>query len=311
MSIEQQFSIYETRFMEVVRQLIEDREDSPLSIDAAMTRVAAAWLGYDIPNDNFVDGSGDRGIDFWYLGETELHIIQVKTHRPNGFILDKSNFGSQGVMDLSRARDFLLQVANQSTRLNNPLKYLVEEWQDLIKSRRLAQELENKVEQVTVSLNLLLIGGELTPQANEEYLAFSNSLKNPIQVDGIPINFNSRSKPFYFADLIEAQWQIDNQSWSDKAGNRKESIEIYPEQLDEHIISRGHALFYAKAYDLVEAYNKLGYRIFEPNVRAEVRRSKVNASIEESANSPKGRKIFKFLNNGITIVSIPSPIKLL
>lgn len=62
-----------------------------------------------------------------------------------------------------------------------------------------------------------------------------------------------------------------------------------------------NAIFYCRAIDLVNAYESLGYQIFEPNVRAEIKRSRVNESIRESVRHSRSRKEFRFLNNGVTI----------
>jgi hypothetical protein len=56
------------------------------------------------------------------------------------------------------------------------------------------------------------------------------------------------------------------------------------------------------APDLVDAYTRFGYRIFEPNVRCEIKKSPVNKEISAQIKTLKGIKDFKHLNNGVTIV---------
>ena len=47
---------------------------------------------------------------------------------------------------------------------------------------------------------------------------------------------------------------------------------------------------------------EIGYQLFESNVRCEIKNSSVNKAIKASLLSNRGRKEFKHLNNGITIV---------
>ena len=61
-------------------------------------------------------------------------------------------------------------------------------------------------------------------------------------------------------------------------------------------------MFFTKASDLVHAFDTYGYQIFEPNVRCELKRSKVNEAIRASVKSSRGRREFKHLNNGITLI---------
>jgi hypothetical protein len=53
---------------------------------------------------------------------------------------------------------------------------------------------------------------------------------------------------------------------------------------------------------LVDAYDLLGYQLFEPNVRANIKKSPVNKAIRNSAMHRRSRQDFRFLNNGVTII---------
>ena len=61
-------------------------------------------------------------------------------------------------------------------------------------------------------------------------------------------------------------------------------------------------MFFAKASQLVDAYQEIGYQIFESNVRCEIKNSSVNKAIKASLRAHRGREEFKHLNNGITII---------
>ncbi len=59
-------------------------------------------------------------------------------------------------------------------------------------------------------------------------------------------------------------------------------------------------IFFCKALDLVDAYRKIGYRLFEPNVRCLLQSSSVNDAIKKSLQTKKGITNFRYLNNGLT-----------
>lgn len=52
----------------------------------------------------------------------------------------------------------------------------------------------------------------------------------------------------------------------------------------------------------MQAYEDLGYQIFEPNVRCEIKESKVNQAIKKTVTTREGRREFRHLNNGITLI---------
>jgi hypothetical protein len=208
---------YETRFVEQARQYLEDETD--LDIFKSITRVASEWLGYDIPEERFIDSAGDRGIDFWHLGDAEFDIFQVKTHQIIGGMFGKGYFDNDGVNDLLRARAYLLEPASPPSS-NEKLRDFRSYWDYEITSHGSA----GQPVPIIVNLYLLLIGGELTPQAQDEYDAFAQSLQHPSQVRGVPIEF--RTAIFGLNDLITNRWKEDNRKWEDKNGAKKDYIDM-------------------------------------------------------------------------------------
>src|SRR5579863_9091303 len=81
-----------------------------ISTAFAAERAIAHRLGYDVDDIDFVDGAGDRGIDFWFASEVSLSIYQVKTHdiEEKGVIDFDTPFDNEGVNDLTRAYHFIL-----------------------------------------------------------------------------------------------------------------------------------------------------------------------------------------------------------
>ena len=67
--------------------------------------------------------------------------------------------------------------------------------------------------------------------------------------------------------------------------------------------SRDHCYFLANGADLFHAFKKYGWRLFDLNLRYEVRNSAVNGDIIESLKRQKTRKNFHQYNNGLIIVT--------
>ncbi|WKZ81035.1 MAG: AIPR family protein [Fimbriimonadaceae bacterium] len=56
------------------------------------------------------------------------------------------------------------------------------------------------------------------------------------------------------------------------------------------------------AGDIYDAFRRFGWRLFDLNLRYEIRNSPVNSEIVQSLSTSKGRKQFHYLNNGLIIV---------
>lgn len=71
----------------------------------------------------------------------------------------------------------------------------------------------------------------------------------------------------------------------------------------EVLRARDYCYFLANAGDLFRGFQKYGWRLFDLNLRYEVRNSAVNADIVESLSNAKKRSKFHQLNNGLIIVA--------
>lgn len=291
-------STHRQNFIDEFSNNIESKsEDTNLTFADAAVRVALDWLGYDADDDSCID-SADRGIDAWFFSESVdpgLDIFQVKTHKPgpNGQLcLDA--FDVAGINDLRRAKDFLLHHDDSDTR-NSKLQVLIKQWKNVTHERK-TKETETPMQ---VTLNLVIVGEALTAQAQQEFDAFSRS---NIQVVTLPIGVAVQFHAVLYTidHILDRRWREKNNEWRDLSGQKKDQIELTPLN-DQFISDNKNAIFYCKAIDLVNAYNSLGYQLFEPNVRAEIRTSRVNRAIRESVMFEKTRKDFRFLNNGVTI----------
>ena len=295
MDTDASFSILRSNFEATLADSLRAySEELGLSATDALNRVSAQWLGYDLEDEQFVDGSGDCGIDFWFVHTNGFDIFQTKMHdlAPDGSI-QRGRFDGSGIRDLQRARSFLLSDAPIES-LNPRLQPLRSRWDFTIAGRRDTQE----PDPVVVNLILLVLGDGLTPPAELELQRFSTSLQTADSFAGIPIGF----KPaLYTLDtLIDARWREQNREWRDVTGRKRSSITLSPHDA-EFVGGTKDVVFFCKAMDLVSAYHEFGYQIFEPNVRAHIRKSRVNAAIEESVRHRGSRHEFRLLNNGVTI----------
>jgi hypothetical protein len=275
---------------EDIRQIASD-ETLPFS--TAAVRVLLGWLGYDVDDITFIDGS-DRGIDAWLTVDAGIEIFQVKTHdQTSDGLLQLGNFDGEGVSDLRRAKEFLLHERDSNVR-KRELKELLYRWDSAIRSRKI-QESEVTL---PITLHLIVLGDSLTEQAQAEFSAFQESNSGVIYVDEVPVQFFMVLHTI--DDIIDTKWREQNRAWRDGKDQKHEAISLHPWP-EEFISDNANAIFYCRAIDLVQAYDALGYQLFEPNVRANIKNSRVNQEIRQSLQHDRSRKEFRFLNNGVTM----------
>ena len=280
-----------------VNMLTEDIRVSMLAdgqaFHVAATRVLLRWLGYDSDDLKFLD-SQDRGIDAWMLTEAGIDLFQIKTHVPdeNGFLTTHA-FDNEGVQDLARAKSFLLHEHITNIR-REPLRQLLGEWSSLLRSRK---QDENSTA-IAINLHLVILGEELTDGAKKEWDVFALENYKIEEVEQAQVEFHVVLHTLN--NIIDTKWREQNRDWIDRYNKRTENVSLRVWR-EGAITDNQNAVFYCHAVDLVDAYERLGYQIFEPNVRANIKNSRVNSAIRDSASHRKSRHEFRFLNNGVTI----------
>ena len=276
-------------------EITEVSELNGLALEKAFSRLAAEWLGYQLDDEQFVDGAHDKGIDFWFQSDVGFDIFQAKTHMPDPTgALVLGFFDTEGVNDLQRAKNFLLGPAAEIK--NRQLKIFSHRWDHAIESRRGTDE----GDPLKVNLCLVLLGDDLTPGAQQDFESFEKSLEREVEVRGVPVEFSLSLHTVN--SLLERRWREENRTWKDISGAKKNTIDLHPESSQDALVKNNTAVFYCRCYDLVKAYQSFGYQLFEPNVRCNITVSKVNAAIRDSVTSRVTREEFRFLNNGVTIV---------
>lgn len=267
--------------------------DESLSFHAAAAHVLLQWLGYELDDVSIVD-DGERGIDAWSATESGIDIFQIKIHELDASgDLDLSTFDGRGVHDLERAKNFLLHERDTNVQ-DKKLKQLIHQWDSSIRSRKL----EGSTIALPVTLHLVILGDKLTTQAYDEFRLFQISNEAILSIEEVPIQFHAVL--YTVNQIIDGKWRETNRSWVDLQGRKQEHITLRPWNVGS-INDNANAVFYCSAIDLVRAYDALGYQLFEPNVRANIRASRVNQAIRESVKHQRTRREFRFLNNGVTI----------
>jgi hypothetical protein len=268
--------------------------DLNLTAATASARVLTRWLGYESEDVTFID-QHDRGIDAWVATGSGLDIFQVKTHElGTEDRADLSAFSGDGVRDIGRAADFILHEREINVQ-SDALKELLRHWASLVRNHKLE---ESKVA-IPVTLHLVILGEGLTSEAKAEFQSLTASFEQIHQVDGVPVQFHGVLHTI--DDIINVRWREHNRDWKDLTGKHFEQISLQPFGTGS-ISDNQNAIFYCKALDLVNAYDALGYQLFEPNVRANIKNSRVNQAIRDSVLHQRTRRDFRFLNNGVTII---------
>ena len=279
-----------TLLAEAIR--LRSTEES-LSFPNATARVVLDWLGHNLEDLTYID-SQDRGVDAWQWIGAGFDIFQFKTHEVNANLtIDTRPFDGSGVRDLERAKNLFLYERDTNVSQKG-LKQLLHSRDSALRSHKL----EGSTEAIPVTLHLVVLGEGLTAQAQAEYKAFQSSHGSSIHIDDTPVRILSVLHTI--DDVIDGKWREQNRGWFDAKGNRHEKISLRPGN-EGAISDNANAVFYCKAIDLVQAYETLGYQLFEPNVRANITSSRVNQAIRESVLYQRSRREFRFLNNGVTI----------
>lgn len=287
-------STHRQTFIDILAEEIRRKAAAEsMSMPVAASRVVLSWLDYDLDDLTLID-SQDRGIDAWLATGEGFEIFQIKTHESDASNnLDLSPFNGKGIGDLARARDFF--VAERDTNVTSKsLKQLLYQRDTALRNHKL----QNNTLHLSVTLHLVILGDRLTEQANAELEAFKATIARDVKIDDVPVQFHAVLHTI--DDIVNKKWRENNRKWVDSSGRVYEKIRLNPGP-EGAINDHANAIFYCKAIDLVNAYDTLGYQLFEPNVRANINNSPVNRAIRDSVLHQRTRRDFKFLNNGVTI----------
>lgn len=222
------------------------------------------------------DGKNDQGIDFYTKDEigNSYEIFQCKfidlekIERSE----DPFSFDQQGVNQIENAYKYLTSPNVQDTGNAE------------VKSLR-AQLLANKYEDINFNL---CIFGYLTDDANQKW----ELLKTKCERDG-KVALNLYDYKSIVTNLVAQKSYHKNICHKFAVSATNEA---------HYITTNDFCYFLGYGKDFRELFYKYGWSLFNLNVRAEIKNSKINKKIIESIKHDKSRKKFHHLNNGLLLL---------
>jgi len=226
-------------------------------------------------SDFAVGGTGDLGIDFYSHKDHVFHIGQCKI--PEADYLEAhpekpKTFGSQALSDTKDALRYLL--GESTLRPNDKVKRLFALIQD------------HKHDPDFAVAFYIVVYGRLSPRAKDEY----HQVKTEYESRRVSIR------------LVEMDSLVQEFLLGSSHVSEQIQFDLHTKK-SEILRSPDYCYFLANAGDLFRAFVKYGWRLFDLNLRYEVRNSAVNGEIIESLSHTKTRKQFHHFNNGLIIVA--------
>lgn len=219
-------------------------------------------------------GKGDCGIDFYSSNGATYHIAQCKIPAQDWLEAHPEktkSFGSQAVSDCRDALRFLLGDSRLSA--NDEVRYLYGQVQT-----------DRSKEDFSIVF-FLLVFGRLNERADSDF-------KELVREYG---SQNVRLVLQQIDDIVD-----DFIVGSRNSGDR---IEVKLRKFKgDSLNANDYCYFLANAADIFKAFQDYGWRLFDLNLRYEIRNSTVNGEIVNSLKTRQGRKNFHHYNNGLVIV---------
>lgn len=273
-------------------ELLREQEDAGVRPEEAFLRVALRTYGFDPDEGYQTDGSFDCGFDFVYVTQEETSVFQSKTIDIEDGIPLNSELDASYLADLRRIVEVLQNLDHLPKEANRTVVEALTSMRSEINRRafisaRAGQERDGGLdvldEEPEYRVNIYFYGlaKGFSSQAEDEFARFGGIA--PIKYG--PVQLTVAAHSVFIDDILAEKWQQRNVDWRDKSGRKKEEITINVN--GDAILDAKSAVFFASAYDLVQAYDDLGYQIFEPNVRCELKESKVNQAIK-NGDHPRG-----------------------
>jgi len=218
-------------------------------------------------------GKFDRGIDFYSSIGHIYHIGQCKVPRPEWLESNPHkprSFGPSGVDDLRHALRYL--IGDTQAKANDRVKFLYS-----------CIEKDRSYDDFAITFSLIVYG-ELNSRARESF----NELKQEVQKHKINI------KLIEIEDLVDQFAVGSDQS----AGDIRFPLHFSGDILREH----DYCYLLANSADLYRAFHSFGWRLFDVNLRYEIKNSPVNADMINTLRYQKSRRRFHHFNNGLIIM---------
>ena len=289
---------------QIAKKIDERSTEDDLPECHAWTRVAAELLGYNEEDVEFFDNN-DGGCDFYWAGNNVYQVFQCKMHMltESGEVNEDEAFGPEGMDDLSRACEFLLEGGATSPNIDPRLPRLKASIESDLSVMPVESASPDQEGKVSVVFNLVILGNKLTPTAQTAATNFSKRLRK--------LNKESSGLQARF-ELIDLE-QLESEYYSPESPIVEfldpirlcvavEQLKL-KEPSEAEIKTNNFITFYCPATDLVRAAQRCGPALFDANVRYELKKSQVNEEIKRSASHPITARLFHLYNNGVTIAA--------
>lgn len=261
-------------FLEHLEKLIDENPEITNIHDAfeffAMTKYSIG----DATTCKRTGGKGDCGIDFFSSNNGTYHVAQCKIPTRDWLESHPEKvrpFGSNAVSDCRDALNFLLGTTKLSA--NEDVRYL------------LGQIQSDKAREDFSLVFYLLVFGKLNERAEADFAELKKSFGDSKvrlvlqQIDDIVDDF-----------LVGVSHATD-----------RVEVRLRKEKGDS-LNGHDYCYFLANAADIFKAFKDYGWRLFDLNLRYEIRNSTVNGDIVNSLKHHRNRKNFHHYNNGLIIV---------
>jgi hypothetical protein len=263
------------RFMEYLNKMVEENPDFG-DCHGAFEQYCLTRYGFGSDATNTRTGKkGDCGIDFFSAKEREYRIGQCKVPELDWLAANVGRARKFGVNAISDIRDSLGYLfGDKKLNANDQVRHLY----GLIQS--------DKSKDGFTFTAFLIVFGRLDTRATEDF----RLLRDEYKTQGITIVLQAVD------DLV------DDFLVGATHANGPIDITIRTEQ-ESVLSSNDYCYFLGNASDIFKAFRDYGWRLFDMNVRYEVRNSPVNSQIVESLRHQSSRKRFHHFNNGIIVVA--------
>lgn len=231
-------------------------------------------LGNSATNQR-VGGKGDLGIDFYSQKDGVYQVGQCKFPQRDWLEANYGKVRSFGAQALDDARDALRYLTGSSELKPND------------KVRQLYALIEADRNTPDFRINFfIIVFGRLRQRAADAFKALQKEHASHeititlIEVDGLVEEFvvgaNHAKEPIRF------------------------DVRICKKQI---LRASGYCYLLANAADLYHAFMTFGWRLFDLNLRYEVKNSSINGEIVDSLSYSKSRKNFHHYNNGLIVIA--------
>jgi len=267
-------------------ELLVKHLDNMMNEDPEISDWSAAFENYAMSKFSLgnyattvrVGGKGDLGIDFYSELDRKYHIGQCKIPARDYLEAHPEKIrefgpGSKVIDDLSTALRYLL--GDSKLRANDRVKQLY----GLIEADRSHQDL--------VLVCFLIVYGKLDARTNESFQELKAEWKKKQNVSIILQDIEDLATEFMVG-----------------AARSTGDVDLAFTIPDNNVMrSKDYCYFLASASDLYTGFQQYGWRLFDLNLRYEIKNSTVNGDIIRSLSHQRTRRQFHHFNNGVIILA--------